>query len=240
MKNNKNNKASLWRSIKVGLISLLVMVIFAYGFQVTKVNLKELRSETRQERISRVIRTLAKPDIFAYDQEEEVVNFPIYVPCPSDGNVPDVPEQDTTGPYLTISPACASPGETIRVEGFNFAPYTIGPLRFVPGSDPNNNVTLGKENAETDSKGHFVASMQIPKRLSNDVQYIRATLRRNVGSPHFTKNAYDTWEKIIETVFLALLATVFGTILAIPLSFIAARNLMKSVKSPLTSISLSI
>ncbi len=46
--------------------------------------------------------------------------------------------------------------------------------------------------------------------------------------------------KIVETVFLALLATVFGTFLAIPLSFIAARNLMKTVKSPLTSISLSV
>ena len=47
-------------------------------------------------------------------------------------------------------------------------------------------------------------------------------------------------EKIVETVFLALLATVFGTFLAIPLSFIAARNLMKPVKSPLASIALSI
>ncbi len=55
-----------------------------------------------------------------------------------------------------------------------------------------------------------------------------------------TKTAYDTWEKIVETVFMALLATTFGTILAIPLSFIAARNLMKPVKSPLPSISLSL
>ena len=72
------------------------------------------------------------------------------------------------------------------------------------------------------------------------MQYIRAILRRNVGTPHLTKTAYDTWEKIVETVFMALLATTFGTLLAIPLSFIAARNLMKPVKSPLASISLSI
>jgi phosphonate ABC transporter permease subunit PhnE len=72
------------------------------------------------------------------------------------------------------------------------------------------------------------------------MQYIRATLSRNVGAPHLTKTAHDTWEKIIETVFLALLATTFGTILAIPLSFIAARNLMKPVRSPLASITLSV
>jgi ABC-type phosphate/phosphonate transport system permease subunit len=239
MKNNKNKKSSPWKSIQVGLVSLLVMVIFAYGFQITKVNLEELRSEKRQESLIRVTRALAKPDIIAYDQEEEVVNFPIHVPCPADGNIADAPKQNTTEPYLTISPICASPGEVIQVEGFNFAPYTIGPLRFVPGSDPNNVVSLGRENAETDADGHFIATMEIPKRPSDDFQYIRATLRRNVGTPHFTQTARDTWEKIIETVFMALLATVFGTILAIPLSFIAARNLMKPVKSPLASISLS-
>ena len=114
----------------------------------------------------------------------------------------------------------------IQVEGFNFAPYTIGPLRFVPGSDPNNVVSLGRVNAETDADGHFISSMEIPKRPSDDVQYIRATLRRNIGSPHFSQTAHDTWDKIVETVFLALLATVFGTVLAIPLSFLAARNLM--------------
>lgn len=82
--------------------------------------------------------------------------------------------------------------------------------------------------------------MKIPDRISDDTQFIRATLRRNIGAPHFSQTARDTWNKIVETVFLALLATVSGTILAIPLSFIAARNLMKSVKSPLTSISLSV
>ena len=98
-------------------------------------------------------------------------------------------------------------------------------MRFVPGSDPNNTVTLGRDNAETDESGHFVLDLVLPKRPSEDVQYIRATLRRNVGAPHFTQTAHDTWDKIVETVFLALLATVFGTVLAIPMSFIAARNL---------------
>ncbi|CAG0954989.1 Phosphate-import permease protein PhnE [Anaerolineales bacterium] len=234
----KNKKASPWKSIRTGLFTLLALVIFAYGFQITRVNLEELRSGKRQESLVRVTRALAKPDILEYEQVEEVVNQPIYVPCPQSGGN-STTEQNSSEPYIVITPACASPGELIQVEGFNFAPYTVGPLRFVPGSDPNNVVTLGRENAETDATGHFITSMELPKRPSDDVQYIRATLRRNVGAPHFSQTAYDTWDKIVETVFLALLATVFGTVLAIPLSFIAARNLMKTVKSPLTSISLS-
>jgi ABC-type dipeptide/oligopeptide/nickel transport system permease component len=126
------------------------------------------------------------------------------------------------------------------VEGFNFAPSTSGPLRFIPGSDPSNIVELGRDNVQTDDTGHFRYQFTLPKRPSEDVQYIRATLQSNVGAPHLTRTARDTWEKIIETVFLALLATTFGTFLAIPLSFIAARNLMKPVRSPLAGISLSI
>jgi phosphonate ABC transporter permease subunit PhnE len=236
---NNKKKASPWKSIQIGLGTFLALIIFAYGFQITKVNLEELRSENRQQSLIRVTRALAQPDILEYDQVEEVVNQPIYVPCQQNGGSTPA-DQNSSEPYIVITPACADPGDVIQVEGFNFAPYTIGPLRFVPGSDPNNVVSLGRVNAETDADGHFISSMEIPKRPSDDVQYIRATLRRNIGSPHFSQTAHDTWDKIVETVFLALLATVFGTVLAIPLSFIAARNLMKTVKSPLTSISLSV
>ena len=237
MKNNK--KASISSSLKVGLLAFLFMVVIAYGFQITKVDLEELRSETRQESLIRVTRALAKPDLFEYEQVEQVVNTPIYVPCPA-GNIPLAPEPDKSEPYLVLTPACANPGDFVQVEGFNFAPNTVGPIRFVPGSDSTNIVTLGRDNAETDSSGKFSISLQLPKRPSDEVQFIRATLRRNIGSPHLTQTAHDTWAKIIETIFLALLATVFGTIIAIPLSFIAARNLMKPVKSSLTSIALAI
>lgn len=240
MTNKNNKKSSAWKSISIGAIALLVLVIYAFGFQITKVNLEELRSDTRQASLQRVIRALAKPEIFEYDQTEQILNFPIYVPCHADGTLPSAPEHAASDPYLVITPGCASPGDTIQVEGFDFAPNVTGPVRFVPGSDTTNIVTLGKEIAETDGTGYFVLSMKIPERPSDDVQYIRATLRRNVGSPHFTQTAKDTWEKIIETVFLALLATTFGTFLAIPLSFLAARNLMVPVRSPLTSISLSL
>jgi len=237
--NKANKKASPWKSIQLGLAILAGLVIYAYGFQITKVDLEDLRSERRQESLARVMRALAKPEILAYDQQEEVINSPVYVTCPA-GGAPIVEQPDKSGAFIVVTPTCANPGEVVQVEGFNFAPNTTGPLRFVPGSDPSNIVQLGRANIQTDASGHFVVDFTLPKRPSEDVQYIRATLRQNVGVPHLTKTAHDTWDKIIETVFLALLATTFGTFLAIPLSFIAARNLMKPVRSPLASIALSI
>ncbi len=45
-----------------------------------------------------------------------------------------------------------------------------------------------------------------------------------------------TIERIIETIFMALLASTVGTILAVPVSFFAARNLMEPVTAPLAAI----
>src|SRR5215207_8340794 len=239
MNDNNRKKGSAWKSLQLGLVVLAGLLVFAYGFQITRVDLEDLRSERRQESLVRVMRALARPEIFEYEQQVEVINAPVYVPCPA-GGVEPASASGSTGPYIVVTPACADPGETVQVEGFNFAPQTTGPLRFVPGNDPANPVAIGRDTAQTDEAGHFVYQMVLPKRLSDDVQYLRASLSQNVGTPRFTKTAQDTWDKIIETVFLALLATTFGTILAIPLSFIAARNLMKPVKSPLTSVALSI
>jgi len=238
-KNSKKPiKASIWKSVKVGLIAFASMVIIAYGFEITQVDLEELRSEKRQESLVRVTRALAKPDLIEYDKEEIIFNAPVMIPCPATSM--DLPEPNLNQPYLLVEPACGAPGDVVAVKGYNFAPNSEGPLRFVPGSDPSNVVTLGRDVVETDANGHFEAEFTLPKREGEGVQFIRASLQRNVGSPHLTRTAYDTWDKIVETVFLALLATIFGTALAIPLSFLAARNLMKPVKSPLTKAAMSL
>lgn len=45
-----------------------------------------------------------------------------------------------------------------------------------------------------------------------------------------------TLERMVETILMALLASTFGTILAIPVSFLAARNLMENETAPLAGI----
>src|SRR5215207_1487447 len=236
----KNKKASPWKSIRTGLAVLIVLIVFAYGFEITKIDLEELRSEQRQTSLVRVTRALAQPDIFEFEQDEQKAAAPVYVTCPADGTIPESPAPDTSGPYISVTPICAEPGQPVTVEGFNFFPNASGPVRFVPGNDPANLVELGNVTALTDANGHFITELELANRPSDEVQFIRATMRRNVGVPRFTETAKVTWDKIIETVFLALLATTLGTILAIPLSFIAARNLMKPVRSHLASVALSL
>ncbi len=213
---------------------IIAVIVYAYGFQVTQVDLAELGSETRRESLTRILRALARPDFMAYDQEEFVVETPIFVPCPATGA--PAAETDSGGPYMVVEPTCADPKAEIVVAGFNFAPNTDGPLNFIPPSGVS--LQLGK--IETDGSGHFRLPVKLRDRESEDPQLLRAITRRNVGTPHLSQNGRDTIDKIIETVFMALLATTLGTLLAIPISFFAARNLMQTVTSPLPSVALSI
>ncbi len=216
----------------------MTLVVFAYGFQVTKINLDEFRKESRQESRVRVIRALARPDILEYQQVETSVAAPLYIPCQTVES--KNPSFDQSQPYILLIPACGAPGEYIQVEGFNFPPGLKGLVYFIPSPDPNDKLALQRGNVQTDHQGHFVYELQLPDRHSDQVQYLRVVVRQNVGHPHFSDAAIETWDKIIETLFLALLATTIGTLLAIPISFLAARNLMKDVKSSLTQISLMI
>lgn len=230
-----SKKPSLLRSLSWGIAIVLGILIFAYGFEVTEVDLAETREPQRQESLRRILRALAHPEIFEYEKEEFIVTTPIWIACPPGGV--EVPEPDPSLPYLIITPPCADPNAEITIEGFNFEPGTEGPINLVPPSGVK--LPLGK--AEPDAEGHFIITTELPNRQPLDEpQEIRVTTRRNVGSPHLSKNALDTWDKIVETVFIALLATTLGTILAVPISFFAARNLMKEVTSPLASTALAL
>jgi phosphonate ABC transporter permease subunit PhnE len=221
--------------VGIALAVIAVVVIYAFGFSVTDVDFETTRSETRLTQLTRILRALAHPNLLEYEQAEVDVEAPIYLPCPSAGIAAHAP--DTSGAYIVLTPACAGPKEIIRVEGFNFTPGTRGPINFIPPSTAK--LTIG--NFTADANGEFSVRAELPNRQPVDeAQTIRATARQNIGRPFFSESAKSTFDKIVETVFLALLATTFGTFLAVPLSFVAAKNLMDQVRSPLTSVSLSV
>ena len=229
-------KPSLLRSLGTPLAVVLGILAFAYGVQVTDVNFETTRSEDRLTQLRRVIRALVKPDILEYTYEETNVEVPFYLPCPS-GAAIEEPEVDRSGPYLTASAYCASPEESVIIKGYNFTPGTEGPLDFIAASG----IKKPLEDFRADSNGEFEVEVTLPNRQPvEEAQHIRATIRVQIGSPKFSETAKVTWDKIVETVFMALLATAIGTVLAIPISFVAARNLMAENNSPLTKAAFSI
>lgn len=212
-----NAKTKSWMKI---LLWVGILIFFVYSYQ-SIIDWEQLAHPNRKIHFVRILTALAQPNFFEFEQEEMTVTSPVYVPCPPGEVVPAEPP--ASEPYIIVTPACANSRETVTVEGFNFPPNTSGPVRFVPGGDPTNPVQLGWDTAQTDSQGYFAIEMQIPNRPSEDEQFIRATMQRNVGPPRFSRNAIDSWEKIIETVFMAFLATSLSTIFAIPFTLLSAR-----------------
>lgn len=235
-----NKRSSPIRSLAVGLVTLLVLIVLAYGFTVTNINFAETRSERRVASLTRILRALAHPKIFDYEFEVVDVEVPFYLGCPEEGV--EFPEVDRSGAFILPSAACAEPRETIVVEGYNFQENSSGPINFVGFSpDAPDGVPIQMGNFQADAQGNFRVEVSIPNRqVREDPQAISATGRVRVGPPTISREAKITWDKIVETVFMALLATIFGTLLAIPISFFAARNLMSDIKTPLSNISLSL
>ncbi len=248
------------RGFKRTLIFILAMVfgviVYAYGFDVTRVNLDEIKSETRQTQLVRVLRSLARPDLMTYERVSTPTDAAFAMPCPAGGFIPD--EVDENARHITVEPACVEPGGKITVRGTNFSANARGTLVQVP---PAGDLELRLAEFQVDGEGDFEIVVNTRERESDQPQIIRAITRENIGtifnpvevevtsetgivstvtSPRISKSSTDTWDRIIETVFLAFLATTLGTIIAVPLSFMAARNLMKDISVPMTKLALQL
>jgi len=236
MRCDLKKKSSILKSLRTGLLIAISIIVFAYAFQVTNVNFETTRSEVRITQLTRVLRALAKPELVEYDTTEEEISSPFYLPCPDNGEIEGI-EKNTNLAYIQTSVICASPKETITVEGFNMPANIKGPINFLAASGVKRQLA----NFETNSDGYFSVDVVVPTRQPvAEAQYITATIRTTTGLPKWTETAKATWDKIIETVFIALLATTIGTAASIPISFIAARNLMKDSTSTPTSTALNI
>ena len=109
------NFGALGKSLIVGGSVLVALVIYAYGFQVTQINLDQAQDPHRQQQLFRILRALFQPDIYEYEKEEFVVNAPIYVPCQP--SAPAQPAPDPSAPYTPEARAPALPGSRAKACG---------------------------------------------------------------------------------------------------------------------------
>jgi phosphonate ABC transporter permease subunit PhnE len=225
-------KFKSWMRIIVYVVLILAgILIYAYGWQVTDINLEEPQEEQRQRQVMRALRGLLSPDLFERDMESQIAYAPFLMPCAAASPADSQPVEGQ--PYVTLSPNCGVVRDTITIEGFNFRPYSNGYVRWTPPGGSAR--SLGR--VRTDGDGHFKNQLRVPSvSESAEAQTIEAEIEWPVGKPRPSQALKITAERMIETIFLALMATTLAIVLAIPLSFIAAHNLMRQIQMPLGSL----
>ena len=211
---------SSWRFI-VGL--LIAVVVYAYGWRVTEINLQKL--VTGAPKIVHIVTQIVQPDLLSRDLATQRADASFRVPC--SGSAPAQPARSEEEPYMVLSQTCGAPGEPLAIEGFNFRPDTRGTLRWTPPVGTQRSLS----HIDSDAEGHFVLALTVPAvEESEELQHIEAELRWSVGLPYPSETARIVFDKMIETVFLALMATTFAIFVAVPLSFLGARNLMSAYR----------
>jgi len=204
------------------LLAILV-VVYAYGWRVTKIDIPALMTGTKF--VKPFVVDLARPDVLARETQTQEARVGVTLD-------PSVAPEDlpvtASGPQLEVSPRVASIGARITVTGSRFRPNSSGVLLW--RNQIGNTVQVGT--FQTDAQGSFSLIVTVPEIFLGPAggtgaqQQVVAQVSWAVGPLRPSKTAVIVGEKIVETVFLALMGTTLAVVVAVPLSFLGARNLM--------------
>ncbi len=204
---------------KNALLAVVILAAYAYSWQVTQIDAPRLFTDFYKA--VPIIQDFLTPELFARGESVRsyVISFP--VPCGSGDNA----TLDESGPRLAATPQCASAKDTVTVEGVELRPNTDVQLRWLLPDGKR----LRSSKAKTDADGHFSTEVEVrPLVEAKDgiVSQIEAELTWESGALAPAEAAVVTGEKMAETIFMALMATTFACFVAVPVSFLGARNIM--------------
>jgi len=228
----------------LGIFALVLVLFFGLGWQISEINLYKMVTEISDARgpLSRVMWPWAAA--VTRDTETTSAGADILSPC-DDEPPPPIPEEIPGQPYLAADPTCGDlaardenldevPGTTLAIVGRGFAPNTETEIWW---ADPIGNAFRMRKEGEyivlqTDDAGAFQIEVTMPYRLippsseGRQVHRVEARQTSAVGNLKPSDVLVHNIEKMVETIVLGMMATLFGIVLAIPISFLAARNLM--------------
>lgn len=243
---NRSSRSAL-RTLLIVLVIAASVVIYAYGWTTTDISLEEVRDETRQSAVIRALRELFSPDLFVRDRESSTHSFEFQVGCPDDPDAIIERDRELTGEdaYVVLDPPCADVNENITIEGFNFPANALAGLRIPVSEDQSLPFKVVEDGVSTEATefdvandGYFKVTLTVPRGrgLSGDTVTVNVHTISPTGWPRLSETTKTVIDKMVETIFLALMATTLALPIAVALSFTAARNLMRQVRMPLGNV----
>ena len=225
---------------------IIGLIFFLLGWQIVEINMVKLFTELPDA--FPIITKIAWPWPSAVYREEEIYQGVerLYSSCEGE-EIPDPMPVEPGQPYLEVTPRCGVlsgyelVGTVLHVVGHGFRP---GQEVVMWWEDPVGKAFRVRYQGEfisviPDANGDFTVDFAMPNLLippsagegaqEHQLQARQTTL---VGKLKLSADLLLAIEKMVETIFLGMMATLFGIVFAIPVSFLAARNLMSA--SPFT------
>ncbi len=220
------------------LLPLLAGLAAAYGigWQVMHIDF----SAADMNRAAQILRPMLRPDFVQPRRETNEMWVELLVPCKAQ---PPKAFHQLDGKTATAIPDCAGVGETVIVNVTGLWPETPTQIWWqTPIGDPK---MLGEGEASmltlnTDENGALTTTIHVPSTalvaapdptlaLPHRVYFDQY---REIGGIELSFNGREILKGAGVTIAMALMATVMAMVFAIPVSFLAARNLMGG--NPLT------
>jgi phosphonate transport system permease protein len=217
------------------LIPVIVGLAAAFGIGWKVVGVDFSKADFR--RAIAIMRPMFSPDFIQKRSESTEVWVEVMVPCLPDRSVSGQNQVD--GKKVTVTPICANVLETLTVTATGLWPNADTKIFW---EDPNGSaqmVGIGGASmlvVHTDANGALTTPVTIPSTATIAVPDVsvspphRIVLQqtRLLGGIELSYVGGRVLGGGLETIGMALIATALAMLLAIPLSFLAARNLMSA------------
>ncbi len=238
------------RSIAPGILFACI-VIFILGWNITQIDLPKAVREYQDTQI--ILRRIIWPWRAAFEFETVSVetDAKIQAPCPEGATGPPVNQPVSGEAWVSVTPTCGeistrdlatgtlTLGTELDVTGGGFTPGAIVEIWWKnPIGNPFRPRGVGETEIEIDGRGEFQTKLNIPEAVIpatavGDQIHTLLVIQESgeVFTGRLSREMRLALVGILETIMLGLMATFFGTIFAIPVSFLAARNLMTPIST---------
>jgi phosphonate transport system permease protein len=216
MDKRKSTLRILWNT----LIAILIVVVIGFSWRVTEIDFKRLITDLPKG--EKLVKAFLTPDLFTRAFATKTIEITFPIPCNS-ATASDIP---TSGTRIVPSVPCANQRDKFMLQGFGLPVNSDVAVRW---HFPNGG-EMTAVRTKTDDKGIFsveVEARPIAATADGVASKLQATIDTPQGKLIPSQALKDVSQALFVTVFMALISTTAATIIAAPLSFLAASNIIR-------------
>lgn len=215
-----NKVKPLLKSLSKVLTTVAVITFLYLSIKVTQPDLGKLISSAPKAKS--ILSQLFSPEILDRQSGTETYSLAIPVPC---GSAENGVAADS-GPRLVVEPACGEVKDKLTLKGYDLPKNAKVSLRWIL---PTGGL-LSIRNATTDANGELNETIEL-RPITATTDGTPSQIATEITLPAGKLVPSDTLKEVLDTmfvtIFMALIATTIGTIIAVPLSFLAASNITR-------------